>query len=195
MATLMDARFEALRAQGFTGATSDMLLQWLQANGATSNALPDAWAEMLLSQGFLQPLRSDAWYQLLGDLGFEGNMNDRQLQFWLDGGGILPTVHQWFIENESVEFFGYIELLAAGSLTPRDDWQALYISNANNFVFLANDSGIGSGIATVKALGLSADLVWDGGDQSWQLNDPTFAAAVEAAVGTTVDVSIYKVPV
>ena len=31
MPALSDVRFEAMRALGFTGATSDMLLQWLQA--------------------------------------------------------------------------------------------------------------------------------------------------------------------
>ena len=32
MPSLSDARFDALRALGHTGAVSDMLLQWLQAN-------------------------------------------------------------------------------------------------------------------------------------------------------------------
>jgi hypothetical protein len=52
MATLMDARFDALRTQLFVGATPDMMLQWLQANGATSNSGSDAWKEMLVSKGF-----------------------------------------------------------------------------------------------------------------------------------------------
>jgi len=45
---LVDAKWEALR-QNYTGAMSDMTLQWLQANGATSDQISDAWMEVLLS--------------------------------------------------------------------------------------------------------------------------------------------------
>ena len=86
MPTITDARFDALRAQGFTGATNDLLLQWLKANGATSNALPDAWKEMLEAQGYTYGSRNDSWYALLGDLGYTGALNDRELAFWSDGG-------------------------------------------------------------------------------------------------------------
>jgi hypothetical protein len=47
---LVDAKWDSLRAQGFTGAMSDMTLQWLQANGATSDQISDAWLEMLTEQ-------------------------------------------------------------------------------------------------------------------------------------------------
>ena len=90
MPTLSDDRFAALRAQGFTGATSDMLLQWLQANGATSNAVPDAWQEMLAANGFTYGQRNDSWYAFLGSLGYEGSLNDREMGFWGSGGTISP---------------------------------------------------------------------------------------------------------
>ena len=61
--TLNDCRFTALRDQGFTGQTNDMLLQWLQDNGATSDCLPDAWLEMLIAQGATPAHRNDMWYE------------------------------------------------------------------------------------------------------------------------------------
>jgi hypothetical protein len=90
MPTLSDERFGSLRGQGFTGATSDMIIQWLQANGASSGAVPDAWAEMLAANGFTYGQRNDSWYAFLGSLGYTGNMNDRELQFWESGGTISP---------------------------------------------------------------------------------------------------------
>lgn len=90
MATLSDSRFDSLRGQGFAGATSDMLLQWLQANGATSPAIPDAWEEMLAAQGFPYGQRNDKWYEFLGSLGYEGALPDRELEFWQGGGVISP---------------------------------------------------------------------------------------------------------
>jgi len=86
MPTVSDARFDALRDQGFTGATNDMLLQWLLANGATTPALPDAWAEMLIAQGYDPYQRNDSWYAFLGDLGYTGSISDREIGFWGDGG-------------------------------------------------------------------------------------------------------------
>lgn len=91
MPTLSDERFGSLRAQGFTGATSDMMLQWLQANGATSPAVPDAWEEMLAIQGFPYGHRNDSWYAFLESLGYsQGQLNDRELAFWQDGGVLSP---------------------------------------------------------------------------------------------------------
>lgn len=93
MPTLSDERFQALRDQGFTGATSDMILQWLLANGATTPCVPDAWKEMLLANTGLPEEtyhRNDYWYQLLEDLGYDGQMNDREMAFWEDG-GLLET--------------------------------------------------------------------------------------------------------
>jgi hypothetical protein len=88
MATLSDARFDALRAQLFTGATSDMLLQWLQLNGATAKAIPDAWKEMLAAQLVAPPTGqyNDDWFQLLDEQGFTGAISDRELDFWIAGG-------------------------------------------------------------------------------------------------------------
>lgn len=127
---LNDLRFQALRDQGFTGSTNDMLLQWLQANGATSGQLNDAWSEMLVSKGFSLVI-NDGWYALLGDLGYEGQINDRELAFWSDGG--LISTNEWYIESRVADGDGAIPdhygmaqtgngagALPFGSLTPGD---------------------------------------------------------------------------
>lgn len=88
MSTLNDAKFQALRDQGFVGTITDMTLQWLQLNGATSDSISDAWREMLAIEGF-SGQRNDAWFGYLGSLAFTGHHNDRELAFWL-GGGIIP---------------------------------------------------------------------------------------------------------
>ena len=84
--TLADAKFDALRDQGFTGSISDMTLQWLQANGATSGSITDAWLEVLPGTG----QRNDRWYTVLGGMGYTGSLNDREFAFWV-AGGVLPA--------------------------------------------------------------------------------------------------------
>jgi len=86
--TLADAKFDALRDQGFTGSISDMTLQWLQANGATSGSITDAWLEVLPGTG----QRNDRWYTVLGGMGYTGSLNDREFAFWVDGGVLPGTV-------------------------------------------------------------------------------------------------------
>ena len=84
-----DAKFIALRNMGHTGSIAEMTLSWLQANGATSNSVSDAWNQMLAEQG-VDGQRNDAWYDLLGTLGHEGSISDRERAFWSDG-GVLPV--------------------------------------------------------------------------------------------------------
>lgn len=85
--TLSDARFEGLRFLGYRGSTSDMLLAWLKAESipALPKSIPDAW-KTFLEQALLTPVgsyhRNDWWYQYLGQEGFTGAMNDREILFW-----------------------------------------------------------------------------------------------------------------
>lgn len=80
------AKYNALQAQGFTGHINGMTLGWLQANGATSDNLPDAWKEMLTTQLGITMAdaehRSDMWFDVLGILGYTGDITDRELAFW-----------------------------------------------------------------------------------------------------------------
>ena len=92
MTTLIDAKFDALRALGHTGTISDMMVTWLQADGAVSESVVDAWDEMLSFQGFKDfGHRNDMWYALLGDRGFTaGTLAEREFDFWTAGGLIVP---------------------------------------------------------------------------------------------------------
>jgi hypothetical protein len=87
--SLIDAKWNALVGKGYTGSMSDMTLAWLQANGATSGHISDAWLEMLEAKGG-SGQRNDMWYDLLGTMGYTGALPDRELQFWLDGGDPPP---------------------------------------------------------------------------------------------------------
>lgn len=101
MTAMVDARFAALRAQGYVGSTSDMLLAWLIYNGATTaKTIRDAWAQMLAAKGY--PIdgtpdraRNDAWYGLLGAIGYTGTYDDRERAFWMAGG----TFGDWIFET------------------------------------------------------------------------------------------------
>jgi hypothetical protein len=92
MATVSDLKFEALRGLGFTGTLSDMTLQWLQDNGATSDALSDAWLEFLAIELDTDAtgVRVDDWFAYLGAEGHTGSISDRELQFWQDQVDALP---------------------------------------------------------------------------------------------------------
>jgi len=90
MTSLIDCRFEVLRAKGYVGSTTDMLRVWLVAEGADPaiGHINDLWQSMLASKGFTGQY-NDAWFEFLGSLGYEGQINDREKEFWCDGGIIL----------------------------------------------------------------------------------------------------------
>jgi len=88
---IQDERFTALRAQGFTGTNNDMLVQWAQAAGATSNQINDAVLEALLLNGATSPNLNDAWVEYLNSIGLTGARNDMELGFWESGGVIAPV--------------------------------------------------------------------------------------------------------
>lgn len=84
---IVDAKFNALRSKGYSGAVPEMTLQWLRANGAAgAESLPDAWRDMLTSKGFSTGNRTDDWFALLGSLGYTGAISDREYAFWIAGG-------------------------------------------------------------------------------------------------------------
>jgi hypothetical protein len=83
------------------------LMEVIAETGPPGDAktISDAWREMLLSQTGLPEEnyhRNDYWYALLGTLGYEGSLNDRELAFW-DNGGVLepvePPATDWIFFN------------------------------------------------------------------------------------------------
>ena len=90
MPSLIDCRHDALVGMFGPGHVNDLMILWLQANGATSPQLNDAWYEMLVAQGAIEPFQiNDGWYGLLGGMGYIGAMNDRETAFWCEGGGVI----------------------------------------------------------------------------------------------------------
>ena len=82
MASVNDEKFRALRGLLYTGSINDMTLQWLQAGGATSPSLPDAWREYLDILGFTTGQRNDDWFSYLETQVAPGSLNDMELAFW-----------------------------------------------------------------------------------------------------------------
>jgi hypothetical protein len=89
MSQLNDCRLAALIAGGYGDQHNDALLAWAQANGATSNQLNDALLEAAQANGATANDLNDAMFEVLGLLGYTGSLNDRQLDFWCIGGGVL----------------------------------------------------------------------------------------------------------
>lgn len=63
--------------------------QWRVQQQNSHAQISTLWQLMLQSRGY-GPQVNDGWFNLLGDLGYTGNLNDRELQFWL-AGGTLPA--------------------------------------------------------------------------------------------------------
>jgi hypothetical protein len=92
MATLLDCRHDALVAQFGSGHVSDLMIQWLQFNGATSPHITDAWDEVLtLLVGPGQ--HNDRWHEWLTANGYgapDEHINDAETDFWCSGGLLVP---------------------------------------------------------------------------------------------------------
>lgn len=90
--SLNDLRFSALRSQGYLGHTNDMLQDWLADNGAglPIRQINDMWKDFLIAFGIPEPTYqyNDARYAFYGALGYTGTLNDREVQFWRNGGVI-----------------------------------------------------------------------------------------------------------
>ena len=90
--TLVDCRFDALRAEGFTGSTSDMLMQYWTSLGGTGGTLVDLHFSALEALGRTEGTLMDRWFTYLGALGYEGSIRDKEYAYWCDIlDGILPT--------------------------------------------------------------------------------------------------------
>jgi hypothetical protein len=86
----IQAKWDALRDLGYTGAQEDMELAYYQDVGATSNNLADATMEVLEIAGYTTGTVTDRWKALLNDLGFTGTVDDMLPLFWKSlgtGGG------------------------------------------------------------------------------------------------------------
>lgn len=91
MSQLNDAILAAVKATG-ADQINDGLVRHYQANGAISNSLNDAEYEFLVANGATPAIHvQDMWKELLpAAVGFDGQLNDMLLPFWLAGGTFSP---------------------------------------------------------------------------------------------------------
>ncbi len=91
MSQLNDAILAAVQATGESQLNDGLVLHY-QANGATSSDLNDAEYEFLVANGATPSQHvQDMWKQILPPVvGFDGQLNDMLLIFWLGGGTFAP---------------------------------------------------------------------------------------------------------
>lgn len=115
MPAVADARFDALRAQGFTGAVSDMYMAWLlnrTMSAVPAVSIPDAERAYLISEladeGATTGTNSDLWFALLRARGLTGSLTDMMLAFWIDqyigpdlvtNGNFFSNANNWTLTN------------------------------------------------------------------------------------------------
>ena len=190
MSQLNDCRFDALRAQGFTGATNDMLLAWAQAGGATSGHINDALLEYLQLNGATSGSLTDAWFEALRAAGYEGARKDMETAFWCEGGGSfsLKAIEGWTDGAECV----------VGDISIRFSKLAIFTElTIPNGVTITHDQGgifnitsvIGSGASIVAyvgswniEIGIGDVILWDydgTGDYEDEDGDQMVAHSIE----------------
>ena len=90
-----DCKHNALAALlGKDGHVNDLLLEYYQLNGATSENVNDAAAEFLIVNGAAPGHINDMWYSVLSSIGYEGALSDMLHEFWcVDGGDLTAFNH------------------------------------------------------------------------------------------------------
>ena len=114
--SLADAKFSALRAQGFLGTSPDMERAWLIDAGAIGGSIPDLWYNYLTGEGYSGPVQ-DMQYMWLGDLGYTGSAPDRWLQFWEAGGSLGGTDTLEVVCASIGSIYGFASFLPGSSYT------------------------------------------------------------------------------
>lgn len=81
-----DCKMSVLTTLGYTGAVSDMLIDYYRARGATSYDLQDAEFEFLTVKGATQAQIEDMWLEYLLSLTIpQMDIDDMKNIFWCDG--------------------------------------------------------------------------------------------------------------
>jgi len=124
--SLPDLRNTALRSQGFTGASNDMLLAWAKENGASALELNDALLEVLKLNGATSLSLPGAWFQFLTDTGYTGARPNMEYDFWADGGLLLSPVFNTSLLNTLIPSVGTLTTFTRnGSDATIEDFQPL----------------------------------------------------------------------
>ncbi|GAG20703.1 unnamed protein product, partial [marine sediment metagenome] len=158
-----------------------------------ANAIPDAWAEMLAAQGFAYGQRNDSWYAFLGGLGYEGNMNDREMLFWGAGSGGVISPDGVRITQQPVDWRGlegatatFTVVATSGNASPLSyQWQELNGSWANT-----TDAGTLSGSIT-DTLTITPVVIADQGRRFRVLVTNTFNTITSQAASLIITGATY----
>ncbi len=108
---LNDEKLQALR--GYLGVADGHITQlekdYLVDLGATGDSINDLWMDYLVNISAFPQARGQLnamQYEWLGDLGFDGNLNERWVQYWLavqDDDIFIMTEDGFLILTESGE--------------------------------------------------------------------------------------------
>ena len=87
MTSRNDAQVAAMQATVDGDAFNDLMLRWLQANGAIGDTVTDCWTEFLDERGMPPGHVNDRLYAWLGDIGYDesDHLTDRMYQWCVDG--------------------------------------------------------------------------------------------------------------
>lgn len=91
MSQLNDVQKAALIDIGYSGSINEMMVDWAQANGATSDQYNTAIIEALQSNGATSYQPNTAWMEFLTGKGYSGTLPEMFKAFWEDG-GVLETL-------------------------------------------------------------------------------------------------------
>ena len=82
MTTNIQAKWDALKRNSYTGTQEDMELAFYRAGGATSYSLPDAEMQYLVVLGFTTGTTTDRWKAYLNSLTYTGSVDDMLKVWW-----------------------------------------------------------------------------------------------------------------
>lgn len=102
-----DNKYAALIAQGFSGNITEMMLQWAQAYGATDNQTNLAILQALQASGATSGDITDAWNEVLILYGYSGSRLDMKNQFWSDG-GYLSMAIDTFTDTDATNLTAHV---------------------------------------------------------------------------------------
>mgnify|MGYP000129475225 FL=1 len=90
MSTAYDYRRTALKAKGYFGQASDMLLSWARAGGARSKNVSEPLIEYFHINGAKSRDLEEAWTEIYHLSGLTGSKQEMTLSFWRDLEGNIP---------------------------------------------------------------------------------------------------------
>lgn len=104
MSTTQDCMYDALRLQGFTGANSDMLRAWAVANGGFARDVQLAVLQALQANGATSNELSQAWVEALESIGISGqSLPDMENEFWCIQGGEFGVPFNALIDSTTLD--------------------------------------------------------------------------------------------